>query len=67
MQKELPMQPYVKTRWTENGQVETTLDVSTAHELLDVLAQTYDKGTVDDGLTVLHDSLSHTLNVERKP
>jgi hypothetical protein len=63
------MDQYVRTRWTENGQVEILIDVNTAQAVL------RDLGATSGALTVkLYESLGHTLLAndpnypkERKP
>ncbi len=56
------MDPYVRTRWTEDGLIEIRLDAGTAQHVL------RDLGATSGALTVkLYESLGHTLLAKDKP
>jgi hypothetical protein len=56
------MEPYVRTRWTENGLVEITIDADTAQHVFRDLGATSGAATVK-----LYQSLGHTLLAQDKP
>lgn len=56
------MEPYVRTRWTEDGLVEIWIDAGTAQYVLE------DLGTASGARTAkLFESLGHTLQSPNKP
>lgn len=56
------MDPYVRTRWTEDGLVEIRLDAATAQAVL------ADLGATSGAVTKpVYDSLGHTLLAQHNP